>query len=245
VTFTPGYRPLEWTDDLAGRYWRWQAHFPEQYFTRQFGDRIAARLQKLLRGRRSVLDYGSGVGYLVAPLAKLGHDVTAADHSEAAVAATNERNAGVANFTGASTPQALIAAGRRFDAIVSIEVIEHLSDGDLHDFFASFTKLLAPDGIAVITTPNEEDLRAAETYCPCCEHVFHRWQHLRSWSATSLAAAVEVNGLAVVETFATDFVRRKFDLYGDAKKFVKRLIGRAPKQPNLVCVVRLKNPGPV
>ena len=50
MTFTPGYRPLEWSNDLAGRYWRWQAHFPEQYFTRQFGDRIAARLQKLLYG---------------------------------------------------------------------------------------------------------------------------------------------------------------------------------------------------
>lgn len=245
MTVTPGYRPLEWTDELAGRYWRWQAHFPEQYFTRQFGDRIAARLQKLLHGRRSVLDYGSGVGYLVAPLAGLGLDITATDHSEAAVAATNERNAGVANFAGASTPQALIAAGRRFDAIVSIEVIEHLSDGDLRDFFASFTKLLAPDGIAIITTPNEEDLRAAETYCPCCEHVFHRWQHLRSWSAQSLAAAVEANGLAAVETFTTDFVRRKFDPLGGAKRLVKRLIGRTAKQPNLVCVARLKSDGPV
>lgn len=242
MTATPGYRPLEWTDDFADRYWRWQSHFPEQYFTRQFGDRIAARLQPLLRGRRNILDYGSGVGYLVAPLARLGHAITAADHSEAAVAATIERNAGVDNFTGAGTPQALVAAGRRFDAIVSIEVIEHLSDGHLKDFFGAFGELLAPDGIAIITTPNAEDLHAAEIYCPCCEHVFHRWQHLRSWSEASLAAAVEANGLSVIRTFTTDFARLPAlrDPVGGAKRVIKRLLGRPEKHPNLVCIAQLK-----
>jgi 2-polyprenyl-3-methyl-5-hydroxy-6-metoxy-1,4-benzoquinol methylase len=242
MTATPDYRPLEWTDDRADGYWRWQSRFPEQYFTRQFGDRIAARLRPLLRGRRNVLDYGCGVGYLVAPLARLGHAITAADHSEAAVAATVERNAGVANFTGASTPQALIAAGRRFDAIVSIEVIEHLSDDYLRDFFLAFGALLAPDGIAIITTPNEEDLHAAETYCPCCEQVFHRWQHVRSWSAGSLTAAVTANDLAVVRIFTTDFARRPTlcDPVGGARRVVKRLLRRPEKNPHLVCIARLK-----
>lgn len=239
MTITPGYDPLEWTDEFAGRYWRWQSHFPEQYFTRNFGDRIARNLKPLLAGRRSVLDYGCGVGYLVAPLAAQGLEITAADHSTAAVAATNARNAGVANFSGASTPQMLIATGRRFDAIVSIEVIEHLSDIHLREFFAAFGKLLAPGGIAIITTPNEEVLHASETYCPCCDHVFHRWQHLRSWSASSLTEAVEVNGLAVTRTFVTDFARRPlYDPIGSAKRLVKHLIGRPVKDPHLVCIAR-------
>ncbi len=241
TTATPGYKPLEWTDELVDRYWRWQSHFPENYFTRQFGDRIARLLKPLLAGRRSVLDYGCGVGYLVAPLAALGHVVTAADYSEAAVAATNARNAGIANFTGASTPQALIAAGRRFDAIVSVEVIEHLSETHLGDFFATVGKLLAPGGIVVITTPHEEDLHVAETYCPCCDHVFHRWQHLRSLSASTLSTAVERHGLTVTRCFTTDFSRRPLrSPLGSVKRLIKRLIGRPEKKPHLVCVARIK-----
>lgn len=242
MTVTPGYNPLEWTDDLAGRYWQWQSHFPDQYFTKKFGGRIAHNLRPLLAGRRRVLDYGCGVGYLVATLAALGHEITAADYSKAAVAATNARNAAVANFTGASTPQMLIAAGRQFDAIVSIEVIEHLSDEHLRAFFAALRKLLAPGGLAIITTPNEEDLRAAETYCPCCDHVFHRWQHLRSWSNRSLAQAVEANGLVVTRSFTTDFARRPlYDPVGSAKRLLKTLIGRQAKDPHLVCVARAKD----
>jgi 2-polyprenyl-3-methyl-5-hydroxy-6-metoxy-1,4-benzoquinol methylase len=239
MTTTPGYDPLVWSDELAARYWRWQSHFPEQYFTWNFGNRIARNLKPLLAGRRSVLDYGCGVGYLVAPLAALGLEVTAADHSEAAVAATNARNAGIANFTGASMPQELVDAGHRFDAIISIEVIEHLSDLYLREFFATFGKLLAPGGIAIITTPNEEDLHASETYCPCCEHVFHRWQHLRSWSSRSLTEVVEANGLVVARSFVTDFARRPLrDPVGSAKRLVKRLIRRPMKDPHLVCIAR-------
>ncbi len=242
MTVTPGYKPLEWTDELVGRFWRWQSHFPENYFTRQFGGGIVRRLRPLLAGRRRVLDYGCGIGYLVAPLAALGCEVTATDYSEAAVAATNARNAGIANFAGASTPQALIAAGNRFDAIVSIEVIEHLSEQHLAAFFAAFGKLLAPGGIAIITTPNEENLRASETYCPCCEHVFHRWQHLRSWSARSLGETVAANGLVVTRCFTTDFARRPLrDLFGSAKRLVKRLIGRKLHDPHLVCIARLRS----
>jgi 2-polyprenyl-3-methyl-5-hydroxy-6-metoxy-1,4-benzoquinol methylase len=241
MSATPGYRALVWDDERAQRYWRWQANFPEQYFTRQFGDRIARALAPLLAGKRELLDYGSGVGYLVAPLAAQGFAVTATDHSEAAVAATTERNAGVAGFEGATTPDRLLGAGRRFDAIISIEVIEHLSEDHLAGYFDAFRRLLKPDGLAIITTPNDEDLRASETYCPCCDQVFHRWQHLRSFSAASLAATVAANGLRVGRTLTTDFARLPAwrDPLGSAKRLAKRALGRVVKEPHLVCIVEL------
>jgi 2-polyprenyl-3-methyl-5-hydroxy-6-metoxy-1,4-benzoquinol methylase len=223
------YRALEWTDETVGRFWRWQAQYPQTYFTYQFGDRIVRRLRRHLAGRRSILDYGCGGGFLVAHLARLGGEVTATDHSAAAIDATNARNDAVAGFKG-----------RRFDAIMAVEVIEHLSHEHLAGFFAAFRQLLAPNGIVVITTPNEERLENAETYCPHCDHVFHRWQHVRSWSAASLRATVEANGLAVVETFVTDFSWRPWhDPIALAKRIVKRLIGRTIDNPHLVCVARL------
>jgi 2-polyprenyl-3-methyl-5-hydroxy-6-metoxy-1,4-benzoquinol methylase len=231
--------PLVWTDELAARYWRWQAQFPGQYFTNRFGGLVAHHLRSLLGGRTNILDYGSGVGFLVPHLAALGLKVSATDASPEAVAATNARNKDVPNFRGATTIAELLRVGQRFDAVVSVEVIEHLSDEHLESFFASLRRLLAPGGIAVITTPNEEDLRAAETYCPHCDLVFHRWQHLRSWSAATLAAAVAAHGLVVERTFATDFARNPWrDPLAEAKRLVKRLVGRPVSSPHLVCIAR-------
>jgi 2-polyprenyl-3-methyl-5-hydroxy-6-metoxy-1,4-benzoquinol methylase len=239
---TPGYAELVWSDELAERYWRWQSHFPEHYFTGKFGGRIVRRLRPWLRGRRRVLDYGCGVGYLVPHLAALGIEVTATDHSAAAVDATNARNAAVQGFIGAVPVAELAASDRRFDAIVSIEVIEHLTDPQLAEFLATLRHLLAPDGIAIITTPNEENLRAAETFCPSCQHVFHRWQHLRRWSAAELAAAIDANGLRTIEAVTTDFSRLpQRDLLGEAKRVLKRLLGRPQHEPHLVAIARLRD----
>ena len=46
----------------------------------------------------------------------------------------------------------------------------------------------------MITTPNEEVLSNNAVFCPECGHEFHRWQHLRSWSADSLASALARHG---------------------------------------------------
>jgi 2-polyprenyl-3-methyl-5-hydroxy-6-metoxy-1,4-benzoquinol methylase len=236
------YRPLEWTDESVGRFWRWQAQYPQTYFTFNFGDRIVRRLRRYLAGRQSILDYGCGGGFLVPHLARLGGEVTATDYSAAAVEATNTRNATIARFKGACSPAILAASGRRFEAILAVEVIEHLSEEHLGGFFDAFRQLLTPDGIVVITTPNEEKLQNAEIYCPCCDQIFHRWQHLRSWSVASLKAAVEANGLAAIETFTTDFSWRPLrEPVTLAKRIVKRLIGWPIDEPHLVCVARLKS----
>ncbi|HZS83299.1 MAG TPA: methyltransferase domain-containing protein [Stellaceae bacterium] len=233
------YPAMQWTDALAARYWRWQAQFPDQYFTHRFGALIARQLRPWLKGRRSVLDYGCGLGFLEPHLAALGMEVSATDISPEAVAAANARNHGIAGFRGAVLLDELLAAERRYDAVISIEVIEHLADEHLDGFLDALRRLLAPGGVAIITTPHEEDLRAAEIYCPACNHVFHRWQHLRSWSGPSLTAALAARGLAVERVFATDFARAPWRQPGGAvKRMAKRLLGRAPAAPHLVCIAR-------
>ncbi|MBI1318955.1 MAG: methyltransferase domain-containing protein [Candidatus Hydrogenedens sp.] len=226
---------LTWTEETIGRYWRWQAGYPDQYFTLRFGARIVWHLRRWLHRRRRILDYGCGVGFLVPHLAGLGAEVTATDFSPAALAATTERARGLANFMGAVPPAALIAAGRTFDAIVSVEVIEHLTDPHLESFFGTLKVLLAPDGVAIVTTPNQERLGDAEIYCPCCNHTFHRWQHLRSWSAATLGQAARTHGFEVSETIVTDFALSR---PGVLKRVVKRLLRRPILNPHLVCVLR-------
>jgi SAM-dependent methyltransferase len=66
-------------------------------------------------------------------------------------------------------------------------------------------RMLKPEGVAIITTPNREELEKSQIFCPQCQSVFHRWQHVRSWDASSLSSAAWAHGLDVVETVETDF----------------------------------------
>lgn len=232
------YRQLPWTDETVTRFWRWQAQRPHEYFTNLFGDRIAAALAPWLRGGDGrVLDYGCGLGFLPRHLAAQGCQVWATDFSAESIDITNQRNQGVPGFQGASLMAEIGRYGQRFSRIISVEVIEHLDESHIGPFFDTIRDLLAPGGLVVITTPNEESLAASEIYCPCCDHVFHRYQHVRSFSASTLAATVSANGLAPVRTFTTDFSRRPWwhlkQIVGD---LVSLNFGLPRNRPHLVCV---------
>lgn len=199
--------PMIWTDEIAARFWAYEARHPENYFTNHSGRRIARKLKQFLRGNKRVLDYGCGLGFFVPHLAALGLEVTATDRSVEAIEATNERNAEVPGFQGAHFPSAL---KQPFDAIVSIEVVEHLDDDALDEYLATMWRLLEPGGTAIVTTPNAENLSAAEIYCPCCDHVFHRWQHVRSWTLFTLGDALHRHGFKPWTAFTTNFGRNPF-----------------------------------
>lgn len=235
-------KPLEWDEPTIARYWRWQARYPEQYFTYLFGARIAHALRHHIQKGQRVLDYGCGMGFLCRHLTAFGADVWATDISAEAVSAANMRNRGVGGFHGASLLEEAIAAGQRFDRIISVEVVEHLNDEELANFFTRLLTVLAPDGLVIITTPNEEDLALSEIYCPQCDHVFHRWQHLRFFSSDSLSRKVREYGLEVVETYTTDFARGRIpNVWKSIKSSVKHLIGEKRRLPHLVCVARARH----
>lgn len=229
------YRQLEWTPELVSRFWDWQSQFPEQYFTHRFANPIIASLRGLLTGRRRLLDYGCGTGFLLPALSALGAEVTGLDFSPQSVAATNKRHHGLPGFRGAFVIDELLARGETFDAILSVEVVEHLYDQQLDQMFATLRRLSAPGGAIVLTTPNDEDLSLSEIYCPTSDVVYHRYQHVRSWTAQSLAAAVEARGFRVQRTFTTDFTLTWRRPLAVLKHFAARALGRG-KSPHLVCL---------
>jgi hypothetical protein len=47
-------------------------------------------------------------------------------------------------------------------------------------------EMLGPKGRLFITTPNDEDLDKDQIYCPQCDFIHHRWQHVRKWNSYSL-----------------------------------------------------------
>jgi 2-polyprenyl-6-hydroxyphenyl methylase / 3-demethylubiquinone-9 3-methyltransferase len=101
-----------------------------------------------------LLDIGCGGGLLSEPMARLGFDVVGADASEkniktASVHAGEQR---LAIDYRATTAEALAAAGERFDAILNMEVIEHVADLNL--FVESCASMLKPGGLMFVATIN-------------------------------------------------------------------------------------------
>ena len=90
-----------------------------------------------------VLDIGCGGGLLCEPLARLGAQVTGIDASQKAVevADWHAGESGLAIDYRCSTAEDFAAAGRRFDLVVNMEVVEHVAD--LDGFLAASGSLVA------------------------------------------------------------------------------------------------------
>lgn len=102
----------------------------------------------------SLLDIGCGGGLLSEPMARLGANVTGADASEENIniarthAAQNDLK--IHYFT--KTSEELAFEEHRFDILLNMEVVEHVSDVPL--FIKSCANLLKPGGIMFISTIN-------------------------------------------------------------------------------------------
>ena len=102
----------------------------------------------------TAVDIGCGGGLVAEPLARLGAQMLGIDASEEAVraAAAHAAETGVALDYRATTAEALLAEGARFDLVVTLEVVEHVAD--LEGFLAAAAGLVAPGGILVAATLN-------------------------------------------------------------------------------------------
>ncbi len=235
------YPPLRWTPETIARFWAWQSQFPEHYFARQFGRRIAKTLARHMgRGNRA-LDFGCGPGFLCRHLALLADTVWAIEPSAEGRNAANTNNTGLPGWQGAFAIDDIRPKSLTFDRIVASEVIEHIDDDALGSFFSDLRSVLAPGGLVAITTPNEEDLRSSEIYCPSCNHTYHRYQHIRSFSAESLAAVVSRHGLEIVSVFTTDFSKGPAGHMAILARRIWREIRGKPSitAPHIVCLARL------
>ena len=102
----------------------------------------------------SALDIGCGGGLLCEPMARLGFAVAGVDASERNIgtASAHAAQMGLAIDYRASTAEALLAEGARFDLVLNMEVIEHVADPA--QFLRDTAALLAPGGLMSVATLN-------------------------------------------------------------------------------------------
>ncbi len=171
-------------------------------------DRLAAHFQRDPRASRPfaglrLLDIGCGGGLVSEPLARLGFAVTGIDAGEAMleVARGHAAESGVAVDYRRTTAEDLAAGGERFDAVLALEVVEHVAAPEL--FLAAAARLVRPGGAFIAATLNRTPkaflfaILGAEYLLRWLPRGTHHWD--KFLRPSELAAGVRAGGLELRE----------------------------------------------
>ena len=162
-----------------------------------------AKAGKSLQGLR-VLDIGCGGGLVCEPLARLGANVTGIDPAPEAIAAAkaHAEAGGLAIDYRAATAEELPASGANYDAVLLLEVVEHVPD--VPAFLKIVAGLVKPGGMIILSTLNRT-LKAYALAIVGAEFILrwlpigtHQWD--RFVRPDELRAALEGAGLNLNDT---------------------------------------------
>jgi 2-polyprenyl-6-hydroxyphenyl methylase / 3-demethylubiquinone-9 3-methyltransferase len=169
-------------------------------------DHLARHFGRDIRGARPftglrLLDIGCGGGLVSEPMTRLGFAVTGIDAGTdmLAVARAHAAQADLAIDYRHSTVEDLAASGGTFDAVLALEVVEHVADLAL--FLAAAARLVAPGGAFIASTINRTPkaffmaVVGAEYVMSWLPRGTHDWRKFRRPS--ELAAGLRPHGMAV------------------------------------------------
>jgi 2-polyprenyl-6-hydroxyphenyl methylase/3-demethylubiquinone-9 3-methyltransferase len=150
-----------------------------------------------------VLDIGCGAGILCEPLARQGATVVGADPGQANIEAAR-RHADQGDLKidyRATTAEALADAGERFDIVLAMEVVEHVTDVPL--FVRRCAEMVKPNGLMFAATLNRT-LKSFALAIVGAEYVLrwvprgtHRWD--KFVTPAELESAMQGGGLRRVD----------------------------------------------
>ncbi|PRY93031.1 3-demethylubiquinone-9 3-methyltransferase [Hasllibacter halocynthiae] len=181
-------------------------------------EQIAAQHGRDLKSDRPfdglrILDIGCGGGLLSEPMARLGADVVGADAAERniPVARIHAEASGLDIDYRHTTAEALAEAGERFDAILNMEVVEHVADPQ--GYLRACHDLMRPGAVMCTSTLNRNPksfafgIVGAEWVMRWLPKGTHEWR--KFITPDELFAMLREAGLEPVDRtgFVFDFVR--------------------------------------
>jgi 2-polyprenyl-6-hydroxyphenyl methylase / 3-demethylubiquinone-9 3-methyltransferase len=169
----------------------------------------------------AILDIGCGAGLLAEPLSRLGAVVTGIDPAPRAIEAAEAHAVatGAAAAYRVGTVEDLAREGVKFDVVLAMEVVEHVSD--MPAFVARAASLVRPGGLIALSTLNRT-LKSFALAIVGAEYVLrwlapgtHRWEQFVT--PHELAAALRAAGFRVKrrEGLVYDPLRREWRLSRD------------------------------
>lgn len=230
------YHPFTWDEKSISNFWDFAANWEpwsKDYFSRQVGKGIVNFLKKIGKLNGKILDYGCGLGDLTGELLKVGTFCYGADSSRESVQSINQRFNGIKQWFGAKVLNGphIPYNNDEFDLVICIETIEHVLPERIPQLLAEFKRILKPKtGALFITMPNNEDLSYAQIYCPSCNSLFHRYQHISKYTKASIEEMLFKNGFATQLCSETHFVRFQqpyiLNLFDWSPRYLRTLIIR-------------------
>src|SRR5690348_6140657 len=153
-------------------------------------------------GGLRVLDIGCGAGLLCEPLTRLGAQVIGVDPSASNIAAARlHADKGHLSIDYRCTTVEDMDARERFDIVLAMEVVEHVSDVGM--FLSRCTTMLKPGGLMVVSTLSRTwksfalAIVGAEYILRWLPRGTHQWD--KFVTPNELEIALELAGLRVID----------------------------------------------
>jgi glycosyltransferase involved in cell wall biosynthesis/2-polyprenyl-3-methyl-5-hydroxy-6-metoxy-1,4-benzoquinol methylase len=192
---TPKPENWIWTNSNVLTYWSRIAGtaLDDLSFGKVLGQVLLRGIEPWLVPGGRHLDVGAGEGHMAEILAASNYPVAALEPAEERARKIKAKLTGDAAFLGQLDCLDNTHRGS-FDVVIACEVIEHVLDEDLEEFFGTLTAALKPGGRIILSTPNSEDLGRSIIYSPFGNVLFHRWQHVRRLSAIDIDVLLRRHG---------------------------------------------------
>lgn len=184
---------IHWTPQLVNKFWDGvaQTELDNLSFGKVAGPKFIELISDFLAPGGRHLDFGAGSGHVLQLLLDKGLNSAGFDPSPDRQASLIEKIGAHPNFLGVKG----IDCNEQFDVVLLMEVVEHVLDEDFDKVLESVIGFVKPGGYLIVSTPNNENLETASVFCPVSGTFFHPWQHVRSFTPSSLNSCLKKYGL--------------------------------------------------
>lgn len=184
--------PFSWTPETISLFWDRIAHSPLAQFSfgKVCGEAALRELEKYLSLEDTILDFGAGDGDLAELLLQHGYQVSVYEPSSGRTNSIRAKHfEKYSNFCGYTDFKNKF--DNQFTAILIFEVLEHIHPLCFEQTLKEVVAHLTSHGKLIGTVPDNENLEQAYCICPQCGSMFHRWQHMRTFTEENLRTTLK------------------------------------------------------
>lgn len=191
-------------------------------------DKIKKIISLLPNKKIKILDLGFGQGYFEEKLqhSEKKYNIFGIDISSVATKKANDKFKGKF-IQGDIAMIKKIFDKEKFDVILAIELIEHVLPSDILAFYDSINRLLKNNGILILSTPLNENLRNSKK---------NPSGHVRDYQPAVIKMELELSGFKILETHQLYAFKKYYYL----KKLLAKILPRR-WEPNNIIVKAIKS----